>query len=377
MMGRELARRSFLRSAIGASAFALTQGYLAPWQAAAAAASLKLERRFSPVKVSKDRVIRTVVGLRPYRPEGFVVRVDRLGSKIVIHNYGHGGAGMSLSWGTSTLAAEHARGTGRRRFAVLGCGVMGLSTARLLQRRGGAVTIYTKEMPPETTSNIAGALWLPTSSYHQQSVTPQFLDQFRLAARISNREFQNLVGDNYGVRWIESFMLQREPTMEVRELIGGAQLYPETEVHRDAQAYFGFPQVTQFSTMLIEPATYLNALLRDFYIAGGKIVVKAFRSREEILALPEQVILNCTGLGARTLFKDESLIPVRGQLEVLLPQPEIDYCYLFGSLYMFPRRDGIILGGSFDYEDWSLAVDAEETKHILDGHTDIMKGLRH
>ncbi|HEX8921450.1 MAG TPA: FAD-dependent oxidoreductase [Pyrinomonadaceae bacterium] len=375
MIGQGIDRRRFLRSAIGASAFALGQGYLNPLNALAA--SLKPERRFAPVKVSKERIIRTVVGLRPYRAEGFVVKVERLGKKIVIHNYGHGGAGMSLSWGTSTMAAEHARETGRRRFAVLGCGVMGLSTARLLQRRGGAVTIYTKEMPPETTSNIAGALWLPTSSYNPQSVTPEFQNQFRLAARISNREFQNLVGDNYGVRWIESFMLQRETTEDVRELIGGAQLYPETQVHRDSQAYFGFPQVTQFSTMLIEPATYLSALLRDFFVAGGKVLVKTFRSREEILALPEQVILNCTGLGARALFKDEALIPVRGQLEVLLPQPEIDYCYLYSSLYMFPRRDGIILGGSFDRDNWSLAPDAEESKYILDGHTDIMKGLRH
>jgi D-amino-acid oxidase len=367
-------RRSFLRTALGASAFVVGQGYLSPWHSAAS--SHTLERRFSPVKIAKDRIIRTVVGLRPYRPEGFVVRVERLGKKVVIHNYGHGGAGVSLSWGTSTMAADHARSTGRRRFAVLGCGVMGLSTARLLQRRGGAVTIYTREMPPETTSNIAGALWLPTSSYDPQSVTPEFPEQFRLAARISNREFQNLVGDDYGVSWIESFTLQREPAQD-RELIGGAQLYPATQVHRNPERYFGFPHVTQFNTMLIEPATYLNALLRDFYQAGGKISVREFRNRQQIMALPEQVIINCTGLGARTLFKDESLIPVRGQLEVLLPQPEIDYCYLYGATYMFPRRDGIILGGSFDYEDWSLKVDADQTKRILAAHADVMEGIQH
>lgn len=365
-------RRNFLKSALGTGVFVLGQRHLSPW--CSAAELLKPERQFFPVKVSRSRVIRTVVGLRPFRAEGFVVGVERFGKKIVIHNYGHGGAGMSLSWGTSTLAAEHARSTGRRRFAILGCGVMGLSTARLLQRRGGAVTIYAKNLPPETTSNVAGALWLPTSSYDPQSVTPEFLDQFRLAARISNREFQNLVGDNYGVRWLESYLLQGESAQE-RELPGGAQLYPETQVHRDPQRYFKFPHVTQFNTMLIEPATYLNALLRDFFLAGGKVVVKEFRSREEILALAETVILNCTGLGARTLFKDERLIPVRGQLEVLLPQPEIDYCYLFGSLYMFPRRDGIVLGGSFDYDDWSLEADANQTKRILDGHTDVMKGI--
>jgi glycine/D-amino acid oxidase-like deaminating enzyme len=65
---------------------------------------------------------------------------------------------------------------------------------------------------------------------------------------------------------------------------------------------------------------------------------------------------------------------VRGQLVVLLPQPEIDYCYLNGG-YMFPRRDGIILGGTFDRNDWSLTPRPEQTNQILEDHTQIMKAL--
>ncbi len=132
----------------------------------------------------------------------------------------------------------------------------------------------------------------------------------------------------------------------------------------------------QYSTMLIEPSIYLNALLRDFYIAGGKLVVKEFRSREEVMRLPEAVIFNCTGLGARALFNDQKLGPVRGQLEVLLPQPEIDYCYLSGGSYMFPRRDGIILGGTWGHDDWSLTPKPEQTAQLLESHADIMKGLK-
>jgi glycine/D-amino acid oxidase-like deaminating enzyme len=161
-----------------------------------------------------------------------------------------------------------------------------------------------------------------------------------------------------------------------REPQGGAGLYPATEIHQDAKRYFGFPFVRQFNTMLIEPAVYLNALLRDYYIAGGRVVVKELRSREEIAALPEMVIFNCTGLGAKTLFNDEGLIPVRGQLEVLLPQPEIDYCYIANQGYMFPRRDGIVLGGTFQHENWSLASDPADTKTILEGNAEVMKGLK-
>jgi D-amino-acid oxidase len=159
------------------------------------------------------------------------------------------------------------------------------------------------------------------------------------------------------------------------ELPGGNDLYPQIEIHQDPETYFGFPYVKQYTTMLIEPSIYLSALLRDFYIAGGRVVVKEFKSREEIARLRETVVFNCTGLGSRALFNDKELSPVRGQLEVLLPQPEIDYCYLSGG-YMFPRRDGIVLGGTWDHDNWSLEPDAEQAAGILQGHMDVMKGLK-
>jgi D-amino-acid oxidase len=386
--GFETDRRGFLHGALAASAFLLSA------RAPAFAAGFNTERRFAPVKVARNRIIREVVGLRPYRPAGFVVEAERVGEKLLVHNYGHGGAGVTLSWGTASLAMDlardflgsrasrpqrRARSATHGRFAVLGCGVNGLSTARLLQRRFqdglGTVTIYARDLPPDTTSNIAGGFWSPTSVYDPQQASTKFTEQFRLACRISNRAFQTLAGTEYGVRWMETFELYRNEASLVRELPGGNDLYPQTEIHRDPDHYFGFPYVRQYSTMLIEPAIYLNALLRDFYIAGGKLVVKEFRSREEITRLREPVIFNCTGLGARALFGDENLIPVRGQLEVLLPQPEIDYCYL-SSGYMFPRRDGIILGGTWDHDDWSLAPYPQQTTEILEAHAEIMKGLK-
>ena len=70
------------------------------------AGSTRAPVRVPPVRASWDRVIRTTVGLRPYRPSGFLVAAERLDDKTVVHNYGHGGAGMSLSWGTGQLAAD-------------------------------------------------------------------------------------------------------------------------------------------------------------------------------------------------------------------------------------------------------------------------------
>lgn len=407
MNKREIGRRSFLRTGLAASAFVVATPALRSSALASVAtglssqparlslyASLLDPRPLAPVKVSRDRLIRTVVGLRPFRSEGFVVEAEKLHEKLLVHNYGHGGAGVTLSWGTASLAVDLARDSlqttkparsGRassrnlhQSFAVLGCGVSGLTTARLLQQRladGTAnVTIYAMKLPPDTTSNVAGAWWYPSSAFDPESATAKFNEQFATACRISHRAFQTLVGSEYGVRWTETYELIRHEASLQRELLGGANLYPQTEIYRDSQSYFGFPFTRKFSSMLIEPHTYLRALLRDFYVAGGKVVVKEFRTREEIARLRENVIFNCTGLGARELFNDQKLIPVRGQLEFLLPQPEVDYCYLAGGLYMFPRRDGIVLGGTWDHDDWNLEPDLETTTKILAAHAEIMKG---
>ena len=72
----------------------------------------------APVHVSEDRVIRTVVGLRPYRSAGFVVRAEKLGDKLLVHNYGHGGGGITLSWGTSDLAVRLGHDSAVERYAM-------------------------------------------------------------------------------------------------------------------------------------------------------------------------------------------------------------------------------------------------------------------
>lgn len=376
-------RRDFLRGAILTSALLAARPALALAQQEVATEGHPYKRHFAPVKVARNRVIREVVGLRPYRPSGFVVDAQRLGNKLLVHNYGHGGGGVTLSWGTASLAIDLARDfvSARRpaHFAVLGCGVSGLSTARLLQRHfqngPGTVTIYAKDLPPNTTSNIAGASWSPTSVFEQPLATARFNEQFRAACKISNRAFQLLVGAEYGVRWVDMFELMQHEAGLQRELPGGNDLYYQAEIHHDPETYFGFQYVRQYSTMLIEPSIYLSALLRDFYIAGGRVVVKEFKSRAELARLREPVIFNCTGLGSRALFDDKDLTPVRGQLEVLLPQPELDYAYL-SSGYMFPRRDGVILGGTWDHDDWSLTPDPEQATEILEAHMQIMKGFK-
>jgi hypothetical protein len=329
---------------------------------------------FKPVNVSPDRVIRTIVGLRPYRPSGFVLKSEQLNDKTIIHNYGHGGAGISLSWGTSKLAVDMAIQSGETSFAVLGCGVIGLSTARLLQQKGFDVTIYTKDLPSNTTSYVSGALWGSGnfSVYNESQVGNEFLSQFDQAISSSYRVFQELIGSNYGVSWIKHYNLGSSFNFS-----GSKIFYPGfKEVQTSTTDY---PMIQQFNVMLIEPAIYLNALMKNFYIQRGSIKVKQFNSKQDLISLDEKIIKNCTGIGSRQLFNDTELTPMKGQMSILLPQPEIDYSYVSPSssnlLYMIPRKDGVLLGGNSIAGDWSLEADNMESERILGGHMKIAKLL--
>ena len=326
--------------------------------------------RVAPVHVARERVIRTVVGLRPFRPSGFVVRAEKLDEKLVIHNYGHGGAGITLSWGTAQLAVDLAAGSEARECAVIGCGVVGLSTARLLQLRGYRPVIYARDMPPSTTSNIAGGLWDPVTVYDHDRVAPGFRRQFGEAARFAFQRYQLLAGSPYGVRWMPIYSLSQtgphqpappeSPNAEVEPL------YPEARQLPPAENPFPVAYAWLRYSMLIEPSIYLTALLRDFELAGGRVQIREFSSARELSTLPQSLLFNCTGLGARALFQDEELIPIRGQLTFLLPQPEVDYMTVGpGDIYMFPRQDGILLGGTHDRNVWNTDVDPATIDRVL------------
>ena len=92
-----------------------------------------------------------------------MLKADKLDDKLLVHNYGHGGAGMSLAWGTGLMAAEFATEHQSRQAAVIGCGSVGLTCARQLQRRGFDVTIYALAVPPNVTSNMSLAGFTPES----------------------------------------------------------------------------------------------------------------------------------------------------------------------------------------------------------------------
>ena len=331
-----------------------------------------------PVLASWDRIIRTTVGLRPHRPSGFNISAESVDGKIVIHNYGHGGAGHSLGWGCGILAAELALQHADRRAAVLGCGTVGLTTARQLQRRGFDVTIYAKAVPPDTTSNMSLAAFTPMSGLLGAESTPEWQAQFRSAVAATYRELQLLAGRDYGISWIDSFAAtdniggrrpvdpQRPPTnfngLEMNELM------PPGVTESAGRVVLGpgeHPFPTQYAVwqrqIRIEPSIYLDALMRDFRVFGGRIVIRTFDTPRDLMSLDENLIVNCTGLGSATLFSDTTMVPVKGQLTVLIPQPEVNY-----ACRVMPRRDGIAIGTTQERGVSTLEPNEEAMKRNVD-----------
>lgn len=363
----DLDRRGFLLSgsaagALGLAGCATTGGRTAPGPCAP----------LPPVAVDPARVIRTVAGLRPYRASGFVVRAEPLGDKKLVHNYGHGGAGITLSWGSSRLATSLGLQGHSGPVAVIGAGALGLTTARLVQEAGFPVTIYTAAMPPDTTSNVAGGQISPFGHFRQSAVTPEWRQQFAAAMDYSWRRFQLMAGDDYGIRWLPTYVHGNGPDnsdpMDRYRLRARALTQGEHPFHLE-------PMWT-YDTMYVETHRFLAQLVHDILKAGGQMKMRRFETPADIAGLNEALVFNCTGLGSRELFGDSELMPIRGQLAVLRPQPEVRYAFTGRSGYMFPRADGILLGGTFERGEWSTTPNPADIAEIIDSHQRVFGGFR-
>lgn len=378
MAAKPTSRRTVLGALAGASTIGLLPACsVAPGQRARYSRPLSRQPFVAP-RITKDRIVRVIVGHRPYRPSGFVVRRDEIDGKHIIHNYGHGGGGITLSWGSSALAVREAMGLPVGNAAVLGAGIMGLTTARLLQDAGWRVTIYTRDVSRHTTSNVGAGQWAPTSVFEEGKATAAFEAQFKFAARIAHHAFQNLSGAGYGIRFTENYYLDdrpREPSYYLREL---PELFASVADLQPDEHPFPASHVTRTVTMMVEPATFLRKVRDDFYLAGGTLNVRDFKSVDEVLSLKENAIFNCTGLGAAELFGDEELVPVKGQLVFLPPDPAVDYLTVGGGrdvTYMFPRRGEILLGGSWKRNDWTPHVEPDVTERIIEDNRAVFENF--
>jgi D-amino-acid oxidase len=163
----------------------------------------------APVRADVNRLTKITVCPRPFRAMGPRLDTEQVGDTLVVHNYGHGGNGWSLSWGSGTFAVRKAMAASPREVAVLGCGALGLTSAILAQRAGAKVTINARELMPETRSAHATGLWARNWRIAFANSAPQdFAATWEQMARISFETHRHYIGQpGDPVKWTDQYIL--------------------------------------------------------------------------------------------------------------------------------------------------------------------------
>ena len=380
-MPRLIGRRHFLRGTGAVAALgALNACRFAPAFSLANAPALQL----SPLRASVDRITRITVCTRPFRLQGPRLDVENVGAKTVVHNYGHGGSGWSLSWGSGAIATANAMATGERDIAVIGCGALGLTTALLLQRAGARVTIYAKDLPPDVPASLATGLYTPSSRIClEEHATPAFKQTWERMARQSFQTYQSFLGmPGTPVEFIDTYLVSDEapngPRREAdgrpafadleRELI--SDLFPQAVDFEPGGHALGHRFLRRNTLLMFNLAGYTRTLLSDFAANGGTIEIAEFHAPDEFSRLKEKTLVNATGYGARALFGDRSVIPVRGQLTRMIPQADVSYGLFYQNVSFVPRRDGLVFqvvgeNDYYGYDDETTVPDRAEAERAV------------
>ena len=310
----------------------------------------------APVRAEPSRLFDITVCLRPFRAAGPRLDTETVGSTLVVHNYGHGGSGWSLSWGSAEIAVRKAMENSPSRIAVLGCGALGLTSAIVAQRAGAQVTIYAADRLPQTRSARATGSYTPDSRIALASeAAPGFPALWEQMARASFKAYRNYLGlPGAPVEWNDRYILSdTDPDEAARnrapDPLGFADyrdrirdIAPRYEPVPEGSTPFPTRYVRRASGMMFNLADYGHTLMTDFLLAGGRIETRIFHSPAELDTLPEKTVINCPGYGGRALWNDNTIVPVRGQIAWLIPQPELDYGFIYNDVSILPRRDGIV-----------------------------------
>ncbi len=325
-----------------------------------------------------------LVGVRPYRKTG--VRLERVDAPLkgangdihLVHNYGHGGAGVTLSWGCASVVVDHVDAIRQKlnaeappAIAVLGTGIIGLTTATELRRRWPKVpiTIYAKSLDLKTTvSWVAGGQFEPSGMHRLYKGRERREELHDLVRRSAKRvvELQNSgKRHDYGVAVRKNYALDRKlAAFEVG--------MPRDVVAKPRRGNLPFANLNipgrEYQTWLMTPMILMPKLVEDLKASGVKFVERSFSTPADVAKLSESVVVNCTGLGSRDLFSDGAIIPQRGH-NVLLEKTDPKQFYFFSGgcknwviAYVFCRQNDVVVGGTIQKGRDDVKITPEDKK---------------
>jgi FAD dependent oxidoreductase len=324
----------------------------------------------APIRAHPDRIFDIRCCLRPFRVKGPNLDTEQIGDALIVHNYGHGGSGWSLSWGSANIAVQKAMSVSPKEIAVIGSGIVGLTAAVVAQRAGAKVTIYTREVYSRTRSVRANGSWTPDSRISlTEQAGPAFGALWEEMARYSYKSFRNYMGlPNRPIDFADQYRLSDTPITDrgdkpdpaitasyattgfpqqesefgiysdrIRDLTPRPQILPE------GATPFPVKYVARGEIMFFNFAAYGHVLLDEFHSNGGKIEIREFHAPSELGQLDQKVVINCPGYAAKDMWKDKYMIPVRGQTAWLIPQPEVNYGLSYNGASVLSKSDGIMV----------------------------------
>jgi glycine/D-amino acid oxidase-like deaminating enzyme len=365
-------RRDLIRGSLALGGLAALEGCAAPMQGATQAMRAPGAPLLTPMRMSVNQLIDVKCCIRPFRALGPRLDAEQVGDTLVIHNYGHGGSGWSLSWGSAEIAVGKAMTVLPKEVAVIGCGIVGLTAAVVAQRMGLRVTIYARDPLPRTRSIRANGSWTPDSRISlTDPAGPAFGDLWEQMARISWKNFRSYLGlPEKPIEFGDAYALSDEPfksEAERRKLdpaVASAfaatglpsqkgefghysdrirDIIPQSEALSDADNPFPVKFARRTSQMHFNFSSYGQLLMAEFFQQGGKFEMRDFHAPADIAALPQKVVINCPGYSARDLWRDKSIIPVRGQTGWLVPQPEANYGLNYHNVNILSKSDGVMI----------------------------------
>lgn len=248
------------------------------------------------------------------------------------------------------------------RVVVVGAGVVGLSCAVRLAEAGHRVDVLARDLPLETTSVVAAALWYPYKALPQDRVTAWGTTTYRRFAELAHSQ------QDSGVRMLRGTEALAAPLRDP----WWAAAVPDLARTPPPQ---GYADAWSFTAPVVDMPVYLRWLISRLEALGGTL------TRMSLAHLPQpddpgDVVVHCGGLGARRLAEDPDVRPVRGQV-VHVAGVDVDGWWLdeAGPTYVVPRKDLVVVGGTDEPDDWSRTPSPETAEQIMERATRLVPAL--
>jgi len=257
-------------------------------------------------------------------------------------------------------------GASATEVAVIGAGVVGLTTAGQLADHGFDVEVIAAEYYPRVVSNLAAGIIFPYAVPSTKLVNE--------TARRSLAWYASMARAGWPVRAQCHYELSVTMGEAVEAILPFSHLFPDFTPLEPDEMPLAYPLGWRFTTYFVDTRIAMRFLYDSCVRKGVRFRRSHLPDREALEALPHTVVVNCSGLGARDLVGDVDVYPIRGQLVYIRPV-ELGYSVIHGPYYAFPRSHDCVLGGTQEHNVWSTAPRADVTKTILEGNSSLVGSL--